>query len=76
MKLTIGQAVTFVDEHQVERAALVQHVFPGMSGKEDGCNLVIVSPDPAREDSYGRQIEHRTSVPHQSGNPAPGNYWK
>jgi hypothetical protein len=76
MKLTIGASVTFVDEHGRDRAALVTHVWPGMSGQADGCNLVVVSDDGARDDSYGRQIERKTSVPHQSGNAAPGYFWK
>lgn len=75
MKLTIGQAVTFVDEHRNELDALVTHVWPGMSGVADGCNLVIVSTDDARTDSCGRQIERRTSVPHKSSTPAPGFFW-
>jgi hypothetical protein len=40
-----------------------------------GCNLIFVSGDPAKDDTYGRQIERETSVIHRSGQPAPGNYW-
>lgn len=77
MKLAIGQSVKFVDEHRQELDALVTYVFHGMSGNQaDGCNLVIVSTDVSRTDGCGRQIERRTSVPHQSGTPAPGFYWK
>lgn len=76
MKLVEGQKVTYVDSHAMEREALVTRVFHGMSGAADGCNLVFVSDDPSRTDSYGQQIERSTSVPHQSGQPAHGNYWK
>ena len=76
MKLVIGQSVVFVDEHRVERQALVTHIWPGMSGNADGCNLVIVSGDLDRTDSCGRQTERKTSVPHESGTPAPGYFWK
>ena len=76
MKLMIGQHVIFVDEHRAERAALVTHVWPNAAALADGCNLVFVSGDPARDDSCGRQTERRTSVPHESANPAPGYCWK
>lgn len=76
MKLEIGQLITFVDEHRRELPALVTYVWPGMSGVADGCNVVIVSQDESRTDSCGRQIERKTSVPHQSSNPAPGYFWK
>lgn len=76
MKLNIGDRVTFVDEFRKDHNALVTTVFPGMSGAADGCNLVFVSGDESRGDSYGRQIERKTSVPHVSGNPAAAMCWK
>lgn len=74
--------VVFVDEKGVEHKALVTAVWPGEYAgnnpptNEPGINLVFVSSDPSKDDSYGRQIERRTSVVHKSGQPAPGNYWK
>jgi len=44
-------------------------------GEEPGCNLIIVSDDEKRDDSFGRQSEHETSVVHKSNQPAHGNYW-
>jgi hypothetical protein len=76
VKLVIGQAVTYVDSHGVERPAIVTQVWSGMSGGADGCNLVVVATDESKTDQYGRQLERYTSVAHQSSNPAPGNYWK
>lgn len=75
-KLQIGDFVVFVDEHRIDRPALVKHVWPGMSGTEDGCNLVFVSSDHDRKDSCGRQTEIKTSVPHLSSQPAGGYAWK
>lgn len=72
----IGQRVIFVDEHRVERDALVTHVWPGMSGVADGTNLVIVSSDESRTDGCGRQTERKTSVPHMSQQPGGGYGWK
>ena len=39
-------------------------------------NLAFVSSDPARSDSYGRQIERTTSMVHGSQQAAHGNYWR
>lgn len=45
---------------------------------EDGplVNLVILSDDEERTDSYGRQIERPTSISHASDNKSHGNYWR
>lgn len=73
----IGDAVTFVDPTGKERPAIVTAIWRGMGGHAPhGVNVVYVSDDPARTDSYGRQVERSTSVCHQSVQPAHGNYWK
>jgi hypothetical protein len=72
----IGQSVSYVDSHGVERSALVTAVFPGMQGQMAGINVVYVSGDESRKDGCGRQIERATSVCHQSAQPAHGNYWR
>lgn len=76
----MGQHVKFVNQFQQVQSALVQcwhgditHYQPNTS--EPGCNIVIISLDKQKEDSYGRQIEHETSVVHKSNQPADGNYW-
>lgn len=75
-----GDPVVYVDEVGVEHHALVTAVWTGMGlpkpDHQPGCNLVFVSSDPAKGDTYGRQIERRTSVSHQEAQMAPGNYWK
>lgn len=72
--MKIGDAVTYVDEYSRERPALVTTV--GNDRPDTWVNLLFVSDDPARQDDYGRQIERRSSVSHQSSQQAPGNYWK
>lgn len=76
----IGQHVIFVDPHGVPRNALVtiwwgdvDH-YKSETG-ELGCNLIVVSSDEKKDDSYGRQTEHHTSIVHKSKQPAHGNYW-
>jgi len=76
MKLIVGQSVYFIDEHRMERPALVKHVWPGPDRHPDGCNLVFISADETRTDGAGRQTEIRTSVPHISTQPAGGYAWK
>lgn len=85
----VGDAVVFVDLVAHPRPCLVTAVWWRRTygegrppeGEIDqsfrpGINGVLVSDDPAREDSYGRQIERVTSIAHQSNQPAHGNYWR
>jgi hypothetical protein len=75
----IGDAVIFVDPFGKPRPALVTAVwgqYATPTSSAPGVNLVIVSEDAARDDTYGRQIERSTSVVHQSNQPAHGNYWR
>lgn len=44
-------------------------------GQEPGCNLVFVSSDVQKFDTYGRQIERETSVSHKASSGMPGRYW-
>jgi hypothetical protein len=39
-------------------------------------NVVFVSSDEAKQDSYGRQIERATSCQHKSVNQVHGYYWR
>lgn len=71
MRPSIGETVVYVDPHAVAHSALVTQVW------SDTCiNVVFVSSDAAKEDTYGRQIERETSCLHQSTQPAPGRYWR
>lgn len=54
--------------------------FPDWETKSGfvGCpsiNVVLISDNPDKEDSYGRQIEHETSVPHREDQRAHGYFW-
>ena len=39
-------------------------------------NVVFVTPDDSKTDSYGRQIDRATSVPHRGSQPASGYYYE
>lgn len=76
----IGAHVIYVDARGVRRDALVT-TWWGATEEQiklygtPGTNLVFVSGDENRNDGYGRQTEHNTSVTHKSKQVAPGNYW-
>lgn len=71
-----GQHITYVDEHGIERDALVT-CWHGSPGAEETCiNLVFVTGDEKRVDSSGRQIERRSSIVHESRMSAHGNFWR
>ena len=79
----IGGLVIFHDSTGRAHNALATAVFgetvvdaSGYS-HEPCMNIVFVSSDTKREDSYGRQIEREpTSIVHASDNSAHGNYWR
>lgn len=76
-ELQVGEAVVFIDPRGQAHAALLTAVW----GKCDpnnmpAVNLAFVSGDAARTDSYGRQIERYTSVPHRTRTEVHGLYWK
>ena len=68
-----GQAVKYLDELRIERDAVVTAVWSPTC-----INIVIVSKDESKQDSYGRQIERETSLMHQStqGEYAIGKCWR
>jgi len=79
--LEIGQPVVFIDQHRNRVPALIQCVH-GEPSEHEGheyypcVNLVFVSRDQNRSDSYGRQIEHQTSVSYWSSQrPVVGFCW-
>jgi len=82
MKRTVceGQEIIYCDHKSAQHDALVTACWGGTEW-EDGAlapciNIVYVSKDETKTDSYGRQIERDTSVPHRSSQTAPGNWWK
>lgn len=81
LDVKIGDPVTYVDPTGVERPALVICVFgqcdaAGRLLHAPSINVVYVSPDQSREDSYGRQFERATSVVYCTNQPAHGNFWR
>lgn len=78
MTIKIGDAVIWVDALSHPHPALVTAVW-GQYNPDDplspGLNVVLVSTDESKDDSYGRQIERQTSQVHVSRQVAPGMYW-
>ena len=66
----VGQVVTYFDPKGRPIPALVTAVWT-----PDCINLVFVSEDPSREDSYGRQIERQTSQQHLHETQLHGGGW-
>jgi hypothetical protein len=52
-----GDPVIYTDEIRIDHNAVVTAVWSA-----DLINVVFVSPDESKTDSYGRQIERQTSV--------------
>ncbi len=80
----VGDAVVFHDDHGVARNALIT-CYHGPPKDEAGeyigevscVNLVFVSGEEPRQDQYGRQMEHRSSIPHKGYQGVTfGNYWR
>lgn len=72
MKPKLGQSVVYCDPSAVDHDALITAVW-----SETCVNLVFVSGDESKTDTYGRQIERQTSCSHaDSGGQAHGNYWR
>jgi hypothetical protein len=67
----IGEPVVYVDPVRVAHAAIITAVHGRWC-----TNVVLVSTDATKTDSYGRQIERQTSCVHQQIQEAPGNYWR
>lgn len=75
----------WIDRMAIYKGKTVEEVQAGSSYKDvdldspapaPSLNTIIVDPDESKSDSYGRQINRNyTSVPHQSNQPAHGNYW-
>ena len=79
-QLKAGDHIIYVDPKGVRRDALCNIVWGAVEAYksdagEPGCNLVFITNDETRTDTYGAQIERATSVVHKSKQPAHGNYW-
>lgn len=71
-----GQRVIYRDHFGRDHDALTNEMWGDGKEGEPAVNLVYVSGDPEKRDSYGRQIERETSCPHRSRQTAPGNFWR
>lgn len=67
----VGDVVVYHDELGAPHNALLTAVWT-----EDTVNLLYISGDEERHDSYGRQIERATSLLHGSKQDVHGNYWR
>lgn len=67
----MGEPVVYVDPVGVQHPALITNPWGPTY-----VNLVYVSKDRARTDSYGQQIERQSSCVHASVQPVHGNYWR
>ena len=67
----VGDIVIFHDARGKAHNALVNGVW-----SETCLNLVLVSDDETRQDTYGRQIERQTSVTHCEVSGVHGNNWR
>jgi hypothetical protein len=78
MEVKVGDRIVFVDTHRNHRPALVTHVWGQETYPSGGAgptiNLVTISDDPKRDDTYGRQRENQTSVTHWKNQQVAGGY--
>ena len=77
--LKMGGPVIYVDHRGVERDALVTQIWGPVDDLENNppsINLVYVSGDEDKDDSWGRQIDRDSSVVHEKHQGAHGNKWR
>lgn len=70
--MEIGKKVIYADGNGATHDALVTAVH---GDTNLAINLVFVSPDDHATDEYGRQLERRTSVPHEENKAEGASYW-
>lgn len=72
----VGQSVIFVDPTGKKHTAVVTADWSTKTFPVGALNVVYVSDDPTKGDTYGRQIERATSVPHKDNQSAFGYFWE
>lgn len=70
-ELKVGDVVVYHNPVGRPSNALVQAVWGPTC-----INIILVSLDESKTDSYGRQIEHQTSCSHKDTMKVHGNYWR
>lgn len=73
--LKVGAHVIWTDAVGKQHPAIVTAVWGDPANCVPCINLVVVSDDESKQDTYGRQIERQTSVVHRSTQPAHGWYY-
>ncbi len=76
--MNIGASVVFTDEYGNRYYALLTQIWGSTDDMENNppsVNLVFVSNDDTKTDPYGRQIDRRTSVVHESRQSAHGFFY-
>lgn len=71
----VGTAVKYVDEVSVEHDAILTAVWGPDLGK-CAVNLLYVSGDESKTDSYGRQMERAPSVSAEGAGTAHGRFYR
>jgi hypothetical protein len=87
--MKIGDPVIWIDAVRQEHAAILTNIFGEVrvvQQMQEGelvdvtiypvVNVVFVSSDESKQDSYGRQLERATSAGHISANSAKAYCWK
>lgn len=69
-EVKIGDTVTYKDELGADHNALVNAVH-----SQECINVVYLSEDETKRDSWGRQTEHQSSVQRQGPHTAHGRYF-
>lgn len=79
IKAKVRDHVIFVDSLGRPHDALITGMgdpkWHAEMNREPWVNLIIISDDENRSDSYGRQTERFTSVSYKAGTQAHGQYW-
>lgn len=72
---SVGEFVTYYDEFGVPHNALVTANWGGVENPNTSINVVYVSGDDSKTDSYGRQMERASSVVPGHLQSAHGRYY-
>ena len=75
--MQIGDHVVVTDPVGKQHNGLVTAVWGNDDDPTPTINVLYVSDDPNKHDSYGRQIDRdMTSTQHKSKTSAPGRFWQ
>ena len=74
-EVRVGDNVEYFDEYGHPYLGLVTAVW-GPADAMPSINLIYVSGDSTKTDSYGRQIDRATSVVSENNQSAHGRWWR